>query len=88
MNGMHWTNYAVGNPTLWSHYPNPMLTYTDKMDFTERVTNFLFTLVWDLGNYFYYYPQQNELKEKVNATILKTKDLYKYKAIDCVTSNL
>ncbi|XP_065332906.1 uncharacterized protein LOC135934838 [Cloeon dipterum] len=64
MNGLHWINHAVGNPAPLSYYPNPMLTYTDRMEFSERLTNFLFTKVWDLGNYFYYYPKQNELKEK------------------------
>jgi hypothetical protein len=73
MNGMHWTNYAVGNPTPWSYYPNPMLTYTDRMDFAERATNFLFSLAWDVGNYFYYYPQQDALKEKVSTRIKSLK---------------
>ncbi|CAB3377025.1 Hypothetical predicted protein [Cloeon dipterum] len=65
MNGLHWINHAVGNPAPLSYYPNPMLTYTDRMEFTERLTNFLFTKMWDLGNYFYYYPKQNELKDMI-----------------------
>ncbi|XP_059481173.1 UDP-glycosyltransferase UGT5-like [Neocloeon triangulifer] len=64
MNGLHWINYAVGNPTPWSYYPNPMLTYIDRMDFSERLRNFLFSAAWDLGNQLHYFPKQNQLQQK------------------------
>ncbi|XP_059478485.1 UDP-glycosyltransferase UGT5-like [Neocloeon triangulifer] len=63
--GFHWHNYASGNPVPLSYYPNPLLEYTHKMTFTQRLSNFLFTKTWDLGHYFYYLPRQEALSKKV-----------------------
>ncbi|XP_059475739.1 UDP-glycosyltransferase UGT5-like [Neocloeon triangulifer] len=63
--GFHWHNYASGNPIPMSYYPNPMLEYTDRMTFTQRLSNFVFTTAWDLGHYFFYLPRQEAISKKV-----------------------
>ncbi|KAF4519854.1 UDP-glycosyltransferase-12 [Ephemera danica] len=65
MNGMHWVNYVVGTPIPLSYFPNPMLTYTDHMTFSERIVNSVFTSLWDLGNQLHYLPRQEALKKAV-----------------------
>jgi glucuronosyltransferase len=65
MNGMHWINDVVGTPFPLSYCPNPMLTYTDQMTFYERAENALFTTLWDIGNYLYYFPRQEAIMKSV-----------------------
>ncbi|KAF4519852.1 UDP-glycosyltransferase-09 [Ephemera danica] len=63
--GFHFFNYGPGNPIPFSYVPNPVLGYSDRMSFTQRLTNTIFTLVWDLGNQFYYLPRQEAIRSKV-----------------------
>ncbi|CAB3376275.1 Hypothetical predicted protein [Cloeon dipterum] len=61
--GFHWHNYALANPTPLSYYPNPLLEYTHKMTFTERLTNVVMTTLWDLGHFYYYLPRHDTISK-------------------------
>jgi UDP:flavonoid glycosyltransferase YjiC (YdhE family) len=64
MGGFHWANYAVGNTAPTSYVPSNMLPFTSSMTFYERIVNTVFNWYWDIGSEFYFYPQQESLKNQ------------------------
>lgn len=54
-----WTNDMVGTPAPLSWVPNPFLSFTDRMTFTQRLGNTLYNAL-DLCYFnFFYYGQCN-----------------------------
>jgi len=63
--GFQWHNLGFANPAPTSYVPNPILEFTDKMTFKDRLVNTLFTMTWNIGHYLYYLPKQEALSKKV-----------------------
>ncbi|XP_065331569.1 UDP-glycosyltransferase UGT5-like [Cloeon dipterum] len=63
--GYPWQNYAVGNPYNPAYCTNNLLPFADKKNFVERLINTAYTILWNFGSYFYYYPRQNQLVEQL-----------------------
>jgi len=56
-----WANYLVGNPAPSAFIPDPMLGYSNRMTFFERVNNFLFGTVSEIFHTMFYLPKQDQL---------------------------
>ncbi|KAF4519851.1 UDP-glycosyltransferase-08 [Ephemera danica] len=63
--GFHYINDINGNPAPLSYVPNPILPFSDSMSYSERVTNTFVTLLWNIGQYFYYLPRQDQIRRKI-----------------------
>lgn len=54
----------MGLMTPWSHVPNTLVPYDEKMSFTERWYNSLFSFCDMIVRSYMYFPRQNELARK------------------------
>jgi len=59
-----WMNFPVGNPEPPSYIPDTFLVLTDRMTFTERLTNTVFTWINELFYKCLYLPAQDRLMRK------------------------
>lgn len=62
-----WLDDLVGNASPASYVPHPFLSFTDKMDFRQRVINTIAIIFEYFLMEFIYLPQQNEMYDKVFA---------------------
>ncbi|XP_074039733.1 UDP-glycosyltransferase UGT5 [Leptinotarsa decemlineata] len=59
-----WVNSLVGNPTPPSYIPDLHLSYTDNMDFWQRLMNVFMYSAKKLNDKFFFLPFQYELAKK------------------------
>lgn len=64
---LKWLNDLVGTPSPLSYVPHPLLSFTDKMDFRQRLVNAIAIFFEHLYMEFIYLPQQSEIYDKIFA---------------------
>lgn len=60
----YWTNYMVGNVAPTSHIPDPLLGHPYRMNFRERLENFVFTTFAEFYQKTIYMPKQDALMRR------------------------
>jgi hypothetical protein len=58
-----WTNDLVGTPSPLSYIPHPFLSFTDQMNFVQRLGNTMMNLFETIYMNLFYYPHQREIYE-------------------------
>lgn len=64
MGAFRWASESVGNPETLSYIPNFLLALSDRMSFSERLTNTAFTLFDMTGRRLYYMPAQDRIARR------------------------
>ncbi|XP_065333889.1 UDP-glycosyltransferase UGT5-like [Cloeon dipterum] len=60
-----WAHQAMGNPDPWATSPNMFLPYTHKMNFIERLHNFIHSAIALLSRKYYELPRQDVIIKEV-----------------------
>lgn len=56
-----WINPLVGNPSPPSYIPNFVFDYTHNMSFWQRLAIWLFEVLSELNQHFFFFPSQNKI---------------------------
>jgi glucuronosyltransferase len=62
--GTSWMGDWVGNPSPYSYVPDPMQTFSDRMNFWQRILNTLGITYQKVSRYLCHLPKQQAILEK------------------------